>query len=876
MDLRSKFCATRHSCFRLSVPLLLSSLLTALLVTPPDLMAEPGPAAVRVGSSEGWGRVPQPWEDPASRLVGDTGDPELIEFTGNKTFTAKAIREQLMMSAGYLLGSHHLALREPFLVMLREKIRGGYQNCGFPEPEVEVRYDKERRRAEVKIVEGKRYRCGEVMVEGVAPEVVKTVVARLTLRPEATNYPAQTGVGGDETGKVTFTAEVHPGGGDPNQPFAQEAEQTVFWEAGEPVSFVETIRQELERITQRALAQHGLFFPKLEVKIQTTAEKSTANLFVKVTDPGPAAVIDEIVVEGNRKNSQAEILEFLGLKTGMPITRATLDEAERKLWDSGRFRHYELAPELTPSENPASRHLRLRIHIVEFEAAAKLNEELSTKQKALLLLSHYMSGVATRGEELVLRTAGLKDFLPIDISGEMILAPGKGFLIRMANPKATGPGHAYSLEVSDTTFAIYDHTRGNKLVITNAELYLRAFLRLLPTPPEETNTVNFSVGAGFGGVASGEKQKKPGMHFEFTIAPAALMEEAKYLEGEAVLADNHWTITGSNMFLRIDAKSGRPEELRWSFTEPGGMTNQMSILLTNRAFEAASREMEKEGGASTNCYSPEHPTTSTVRFLFGEVLRLGLGQVATNLTAARRELVITGFERLISPEALDLDRDTATSPEEEVFAIPLDETDIAIARNNLLALFSGVIFRYGNELFPKYSWPWTLARESVLVLASKGVFAEGELERLSRSEDTGPLGSLATAYLLGQINPPAGRTFATRGLTRLSATDFKADCRLILEGDSGLARAFARMAASVGKMSEKEVEALAANLPAEEATLLRDSARALRQSPDHPLLKVLSPALETYWDTSLRAIIRAKLLKLSVTLQNAPRTRTDM
>ena len=86
----------------------------------------------------------------------------------------------------------------------------------------------------------------------------------------------------------------------------------------------EIIRQELERITQKALAQHGLFFPKLEVKIQATAEKSTANLLVKITDPGPAAVIDEIVVEGNRKNSKAEILEFLGLKTGMPITRATL------------------------------------------------------------------------------------------------------------------------------------------------------------------------------------------------------------------------------------------------------------------------------------------------------------------------------------------------------------------------------------------------------------------------------------------------------------------------------------------------------------------------------------------------------------------------
>jgi hypothetical protein len=286
--------------------------------------------------------------------------------------------------------------------------------------------------------------------------------------------------------------------------------------------------------------------------------------------------------------------------------------------------------------------------------------------------------------------------------------------------------------------------------------------------------------------------------------------------------------------------------------------------------------LQKDGSSSTNLFSSEHPKTSTVGFLVGEALRIGLSRMATNLPAARRELMITSLERLFSPEFLDLDRTSASDPDEEVFAIPLDETDAAIAQNNLLALFSGMIFRYCSEWFPKYSWPWTLARESVLVLASKGVYAEGELERLSRSEETGPLGSLATAYLLGQVNPPAGRTFATRGLTRLSVADFKADCRLFLEGDTGLARAFARITAALAKMPESEVEALAANLPPEEAAMVKNAATALRQAQGQPLLEVLSPALETYWKTKLRGIIRAKLLNLSVTLQNPPLPRTDL
>ena len=85
-----------------------------------------------------------------------------------------------------------------------------------------------------------------------------------------------------------------------------------------------------------------------------------------------------------------------------------------------------------------------------------------------------------------------------------------------------------------------------------------------------------------------------------------------------------------------------------------------------------------------------------------------------------------------------------------------------------------------------------------------------------------------------------------------------------------------RMIAALGKMPESEVEALAATLPPEEAALVKDSARALRQAQGQPLIEVLSPALETYWKTNLRGIIRAKLLNLSVTLQNPPRSRTDL
>ena len=55
---------------------------------------------------------------------------------------------------------------------------------------------------------------------------------------------------------------------------------------------------------------------------------------------------------------------------------------------------------------------------------------------------------------------------------------------------------------------------------------------------------------------------------------------------------------------------------------------------------------------------------------------------------------------------------------------------------------------------------------------------------------------------------------------------------LFLRGDSGLARAFARMIAVLRTLPEDELAALLAGLPEREANLLREAAGALRSHPD--------------------------------------------
>jgi len=62
---------------------------------------------------------------------------------------------------------------------------------------------------------------------------------------------------------------------------------------------------------------------------------------------------------------------------------------------------------------------------------------------------------------------------------------------------------------------------------------------------------------------------------------------------------------------------------------------------------------------------------------------------------------------------------------------------------------------------------------------------------------------------------------------------------------------------------EAEVAALAATLPEAEATLIRESAKALRTQPEASLDSALSPALAKYWSQSLRAKVRSALQDLA-------------
>ena len=182
---------------------------------------------------------------------------------------------------------------------------------------------------------------------------------------------------------------------------------------------------------------------------------------------------------------------------------------------------------------------------------------------------------------------------------------------------------------------------------------------------------------------------------------------------------------------------------------------------------------------------------------------------------------------MLNPEFLPpLDRFFGGN-ETNAFGVPSDELDRKMALNCVATIYGGFAFQLSGDLFPKYSWPWTVARESALV-------------RLR------PVLMTSVATVCGHFP-----------LTLVS-------CDLFLRGDSGLARTFAKLAEVLRTVPEDELAALAAVLPETEASLLRESAAALRAHPDGLPAAVLAPAIGKYWQETLRARVREALRPLTV------------
>jgi ankyrin repeat protein len=799
--------------------------------------------------------------------VGELGDLDRIVLEGLQSFTGQQIRHALAVKPSYLLAAHHQSNLSPFLEELQKMILAGYQSEGFPEAQVDVRFDLRILRAWVTVTEGPRFRAGRIRVAGAKASSSAKLIRWFTTRADfgvleekaIANIKDETKRSSEQSWKTSASVGLNNRQGTGlNTPGKATRPDDPIWVKNDPANFSSTWAADAVAQVEACLAEQGFFFPRAKVELQRNTA-GTADLLLTIVSEGPPGVIGELTVTGQQLNQAEDILRFLHLRKGSRITAASLAEARRRLNDCGRFRDFSVRPEYPGGEEKVtSRHVNLDIEVTELEGVPRLNKPLSPTQQALVRMCEWLESFPSRDEEIRLAFSH-PDELPV--VAEFVLSPKRGLLLT-AELEGAAPISAGFL-IADDTVELCAWSSSNKLAAPRAGGGA-FFLHLLPVNSGGSNRFNLSLGGGYSASKGASGKDRPLLSFDVQLSRAAFIDLGTREEAHADVTGGKLVLTNGGFTLRSDAKTGRILGLSRTNDEPS-----KGLKLGEKIWsEQKSKFMERSAGLS-NIYSPGHSFSSFFSIVAGEAARLCLAHGLSVTNNDQQQLAAAAIRRLTNPDILGpmdwIVQDATTND----FSIPMDDMDRAMAMNNVASMLSGLVFDWSTKMFPKYSWPWTAARESTFAMMSQGRYTDVELERLYNSADTGPVGCLVLAKLLTAANSPAAKGFAMQGLVRLNTRGFLDDCDLFLQGESGLAQSFRKLAASLRALPEEELAALVAALPENEASLLRESAAALRAQPEAQLHSVLAPAIGKYWEQSLRAKVHAALYKLT---SQPPRT----
>ena len=788
--------------------------------------------------------------------VGPLARVEAIAFRGNTAFTAAQIRSGLMSSFEFLLAAHPWAGRSNYLATLPELMVRGYRCAGYPDVKATARVPATGSGIMVEIVEGPRLVQGEILFRG-----AKTIPVA-ALRHELTNSVKKSSgqpLGGADVSATDASARFLDSEGREINP------REAIWQPGEPFPFSQPLGNYAQSVEQ-TLTDFGYFFPKVEVSVVRHDDRGTADLLVSIIEEGPHGTVKEIVVTGVTNNSRAQILQFLGLREGMPIERELISGCERRLWESARFLRYSVTPLPLPQDTNA---IRLTVDVQELSGTPALGREFSREERAMLKFRDWLL-LAMRTNDLVVsaaasNSAGLAQAIRIVISPHGIAA----WLL----PELTaGLSNASSVFLADgRDFTAFSPRTGRKFstpFTTNQIFQFNA--ALLPDRSEDREeSVQLTVGAGF---APREKLEAldgaSPMRLKLIFAPCAFVREAHRTNGLKWIGNTlSMTTESGEIELRIDGTTG--QLLRFS----GRSTDELVGLVTfDIAFQPgaharATQELAALAAGRPNHFESRRAISTSADFVVQELLDSPLVHrwLWKELDAPTRPRAGAALNALLQAGALgafDAFANNWPQAGDTVFYVPpKDPANVPQMMETLAAMVAARVFQLADTSFPRQSWPWVVAREAVFVFAGKPVFTERELGRLYESEDVGPVGFLALSKLLNAARMSAGQAFAMRGLDRLTLNDFRKDSRLLLEANTAAAESFTNTVQGMRALSGPDLEALIALAPRSLGPFLRNVARPSR-AETKPLPAATGALLDELWRSSLRTEI-ARALRAS-------------
>ena len=780
--------------------------------------------------------------------VGGLGDPQRFVFEGAKTFSAEALREALQGASDFFEVSHPLAPQDAFLEAMEKKLQLGYQHEGFPEAQVTVRPDAKAGKVLVKVTEGPRYLCGGVKVSGAQRMPAAAIVERLTV-PQAPAGPAQRAFEFPDKAPSNHALD------EPGPDWSRQTE--AYWAKGTPSRASEIDLREMKALVTTTMREHGFLSPKVNVLVVPDKATQTAELQVEVIEEGPSGVIDRIEVTGNRTNKSEAVVRYLDVQPGTPLTGELIARIEDRLWRAARFLDYKVGV-----GSPDGRgRLPLQIQVVEYEDAPPLDQEFSRSEQAMLKLREWLSRLDDSREDMVVRITGATNG---SIAVESVISPVNGVALVLGNSSGGAKGVTeYAAVLRANLFGVYSVAGGRKLQMACPQQQLQAYARVSShAPGTNAGPFNVELGAGFG-TEGADPASAPPYRFKLTLPPVACVGLVHRLELEDRFEGDVLIRSNATALLKVNTQTGRLMELR--FTKDDW---SCEARFERGAFERAVKRIESDTAKLPDAYDTNAPLSSAAAFLAEEAsssrylaswLRAGkTSEGASRLPALLRQL---NLANVLSPLNQLLPQEKAGTSGKTGFWIPEEPGAAPSSGNSLMDVIGGWLLRHSGQLVEDHSWPRTLLREAVLVVLRQGRYTDQVVTEVYESSETGPLAYWATASLVGRTDSPWKQKFAARGLERLSAEDFRRDCRVLLTGQSVLSQCFQKLAAALGQLSDEELAAVVEKQSPPRAAFIRDCARRLREAKEQAAFDAIAPALDIYWQDELKEVVAAGLRK---------------
>lgn len=778
----------------------------------------------------GGSETPNRPEDP-KRLVGEWGNAGKFIFDGNTSFPEAKLRHALRKDMDFVLASHPA---EPFAAlpeMVRKALTRGYLNEGFPNVKIEVSPDllAGSGRLRIRIDEGPRYRMGAIRVEGGKSIDAEILRQKLTV-PSIQQYDNSL------AGLVRKTMEAYVKTLPPEEdgkvgenpqnplfdPFAfmksqKQSSQEADWEPGEPASFSMEPANPLIVIIRQRLAEMGYPLVDMETAYELS-DDGRADLKISIKNEGSLAMVGRIRTVGAMINSEKEVVEAAGLKSGEMFNPRVIDDATIQLWNCGRFFPFEITSSPSVS-NPAA--VDILIRVVELKGApalaAKVAPDTDAVRRFITTVNDWM---CTGNHEDFVWSSGVESGEDVEIG----VSSRDGVVFRR-QIKGSGDHQWASASNKEILFDIAAGDRKGKGKLPGLAALSGAFFNILP---DGLNQGQMSFGFGFG-VSTSTKPKNP-LGMEILLSPAMpfIKPEKFRREGNRVIYQEK----GKDL-LSIDIQTALP-------IAASGGTFVFKNGCVQGLHDQLARSFEK-GDVSL----PEILDASVIlmELISGNGKKMDKGDTAW-LSAAALLLKPDSFKQLKGWVAKLSD----WSKDSTEFIIPVDGSSFP-ADGAMMQLLIGLgAITISESIAPPGSWASDLGREMVFIYGGKTKHTKRTMEKLLSDPSMGPLGAWLASKVVKSFDPAVAAQFLTKAERCATAEGFRRDWKLVLNSQPGLMDVMEESLTTLKRLGADEEKELLSLLDPSLAGWLRDFLAQIKQrTSEGGLMEWLTPQMDALW-----------------------------